>query len=285
MDLFRHPSKVASIVFMSMGFISILVLLKVAIIPCVFDLLLSTFPSLLVSAKTSLSPVFVFLIVNLLLLLIIKTVPFYDPPPADPKHTTTVSAADDVMTESDYVVPDLIPDHPPEPESQSNDPEEEEKTVLDDPASSCRKSCADPPPEKCANDYATPDADDTLDATWKAIMKGQEKTKVPQLKKSDICGARIEKAEPFRDNEDGEDDPVAWARKEVTKSETFNDAASLRRDISMTSEEVNVRAEAFIQNFLNQMRLQRLESDQRSLGIGQSPVLKHRFHQPLKYLS
>lgn len=100
-------------------------------------------------------------------------------------------------------------------------------------------------------------------------MEGQGKTEKPQLKKSDTCGARIEKAEPFRYNEDGEedDDPVAWARKELKKSETFNDATSLQRDKSMTPEELNLRAEAFIQNFINQMRLQRLKSEQRFMEM------------------
>ncbi|XP_054824355.1 uncharacterized protein LOC129322213 [Prosopis cineraria] len=286
MDLFRTPSSLKSnrleaalgaarIVFMSMGVITILVLLKVAIIPCAFDFALSTFPRLLVSTRTLLSPVFVYIIVNFIIIIIVassnfhyKTVTFSDhSPPPDLKRTTTVSAADDVITESDYAIPDVTPVHQSELESQSNDPIEEKKVVLEDSASSCDKSGANRSPEKCANDYVSPDADDTLDATWRAIMEGQGKTKTPQLKKSDTWGARIEKAEPFRENEDGEDDLVAWARKELKKSETFNDTASLRRDISMTPEELNRRADAFIQNFINQMRLQRLESDQRFMEM------------------
>ncbi|KAK4280584.1 hypothetical protein QN277_012194 [Acacia crassicarpa] len=270
MDLFPNPSslksKAARIFLMSMGFISTLVLLKVVIIPCASDFVLFTLPHLLVSARTLFSPGFVCIIVIFIIMTIAvsstfhrKTVPF-----SDPKHTTTIfSAAYDFITETDYAVPDLSEVHPSEPERQSNNPEEEEKPELEDSA----LSCDDPPPEKCANDYVSPDADDTLDATWRAIMEGQGKTEKPQLKKSDTCGARIEKAEPFRDDEDDEDDPVAWARKELKKSETFNDTASLRRDKSMTPEELNLRAEAFIQNFINQMRLQRLESDQRFMEM------------------
>lgn len=265
----------AKLVLMSMGIISTLVLLKVAVIPCAFDFVLSTFPRLWVSARTWLSPPFVYILVNFIIITIAassnfhhrKTIPFSDSPlfESDPKHTTADTAAA-VIT--DYAVPDTTT-HQSEPEKQSNEPKEEEKSKseLEDSASSRDKSVTDPSPEKCSNDYVSPDSDDTLDATWRAIMEGQGKPVTPQLKKSDTWGARIAKAEPFRENELGDDDPVAWAKRELRKSETFNDTASLRREKSMSPEELNRRSEAFIQMFNHQMKLQRLESEQRFMEM------------------
>jgi hypothetical protein len=53
----------------------------------------------------------------------------------------------------------------------------------------------------------------------------------------------------------------------LKKSETFNDRASLKREKSMSPEELNKRAEAFIKKFNNQMKLQRLQSYQRFMEL------------------
>lgn len=120
---------------------------------------------------------------------------------------------------------------------------------------------------------------DSLDRMWRAIMEGKGKTVTPMLKKSDTWTATIRKAEPLLSHGDGkagdggggedhdDGDPVSWAKRELRKSETFNDTASLRREKSMSPEELYKRAEAFIKNFNHQMKLQRLESYRRFMEM------------------
>ncbi|KAE9586119.1 hypothetical protein Lalb_Chr24g0398511 [Lupinus albus] len=105
-----------------------------------------------------------------------------------------------------------------------------------------------------------------MEATWRAIMEEQGKNMKPKMKKSETWGARINKAEPFSENGDV-DDHVTWAEKELKKSETFNDRVSLRRDKSISPEELNQRVEEFIKKFNNQMKLQRLESHKRFMDM------------------
>ncbi|XP_028756594.1 uncharacterized protein LOC114715856 [Neltuma alba] len=289
MDLFVNPSSLKSnrfetaiwaskLVLMSMGILSTLVLFKVAVIPFTFNLVVSIVPRLWASARTLLSPPFVYVIVNFIIITIVassnfhhKSTPYSDSPPDDPKHTTISAAI------SEHDVSDTT--HQPVPENQTNEPNEEQGDD-DDERTNVKDSVlspVDPSSEKNVGKEFPPDSDDSLDGTWRAIMEGQRKTATPMLKKSDTWTATIRKAEPLlvrgngKAEDDGggddDDDPAAWAKKELRKSETFNDTASLRREKSMSPEELYKRAEAFIKNFNHQMRLQRLESYQRFMEL------------------
>ncbi|CAL0332620.1 unnamed protein product [Lupinus luteus] len=313
MDLFQNQSSLKSnnfqkaiwalkLFLMSIGVISILVLLKVAIIPYTFHLILSTIPQLWVSAKSWLSLPFIYIIVNLIIIIIAASSNFHQKgtPFSDPPKGTYIST--NISENLTCQVEPEIQSNEPKDEAKEIEHEEQEKEEVKDfdlpfnkfiIESSLQKKQSkeegkdigeeeqevkefglslskfithSPLLEKHTNDYFLLDSDDSMEATWRAIMEGQGENMKPKLKKSDTWGARINKAEPFSEKGDV-DDHVTWAEKELKKSETFNDRVSLRRDKSISQEELNRRAEEFIKKFNNQMKLQRLESHQRFLDM------------------
>lgn len=118
--------------------------------------------------------------------------------------------------------------------------------------------------------------DDTMEATWKAIIGGgKQRPKRKQLKKSETWNVHVPPrstaAAQSLDSEELPPSGTTW--KDLRKSETFNEAVSitriggLKRDPSIGIEEFNQQVEAFIKKFNDNMRLQRQESDQRLLDM------------------
>ncbi|XP_019443269.1 PREDICTED: uncharacterized protein LOC109347709 isoform X2 [Lupinus angustifolius] len=291
MDLFQNPSSlksnnfqkaiwVSKLFLMFIGVISILVLLKVAIIPYTFHLVLSTIPQLWVSAKSWLSLPFIYIIVNLIIIIIAASSNFHQKKSHSNEPKEEAKEIEHEEQEKEEVKDFGLPFNKfiiesslqkkqineSKEEVEGKDIGQEEQEVKDFGLSYSKFITHSSLLEKHTNDYFLLDSDDSMEATWRAIMEGQGNNMKPKLKKSDTWGARITKAEPFTENGDV-DDHVTWAEKELKKSETFNDRVSLRRDKSISQEELNRRAEEFIKKFNNQMKLQRLESHQRFLDM------------------
>ncbi|GMJ05203.1 hypothetical protein like AT1G61260 [Hibiscus trionum] len=108
-----------------------------------------------------------------------------------------------------------------------------------------------------------PKRHDTLEATWKTITDGRPMPLTRHLKKSDTWEQRVQK-DP--------NTPPPPLPNDMKKSDTFNEhtkepsltrssgLGKLKRDPSLSQDELNRRVEAFIKKFNEEMRLQRQES-------------------------
>ncbi|CAK9321918.1 unnamed protein product [Citrullus colocynthis] len=112
-----------------------------------------------------------------------------------------------------------------------------------------------------------PKRQDTLESTWRTITEGRSMPLTRHLRKSDTWESH------GRRSASTVVDPATPPQKVMKKSETFNERSSggspspspggsgrLKREPSLTQDELNRRVEAFIKKFNDEMRLQRQES-------------------------
>ncbi|KAG6584433.1 hypothetical protein SDJN03_20365, partial [Cucurbita argyrosperma subsp. sororia] len=277
-------------ILVSVGIISTLILFKVAVIPKVATLVITTLPRLWVSFRLWLSPPYIFIVFNFIIFAVAASSIFRRQKDASENnyisHENTHVAASTpykwTHEDRNFSITGSIEiwDRIPSEDEQGKEVEEqkeEEKPVkwdfptlftekFSDPSSG--KSCAYPGEKVEEEEDAGGGGgdSDSMDATWKAIMEREGK-QTPQLKKSQTWDspppARLIRAAV--NSAADEEDPVAWARNEVRKSERFHQTLSFRRKVSLTSEELKSRAEAFIEMVNKSIRLQRQESEQRFL--------------------
>ncbi|MBA0849971.1 hypothetical protein Goshw_023537 [Gossypium schwendimanii] len=108
-----------------------------------------------------------------------------------------------------------------------------------------------------------PKRHDTLEATWKTITEGRPMPLTRHLKKSDTWEQLTQK---------DHNTPPPPLPNTMKKSDTFNEhsrepplarspgSGKLKKDPSLSQDELNRRVEAFIKKFNEEMRLQRQES-------------------------
>ncbi|KAF5730626.1 hypothetical protein HS088_TW19G00218 [Tripterygium wilfordii] len=113
-----------------------------------------------------------------------------------------------------------------------------------------------------------PKRQDTLESTWRTITDGKAMPLTRHLKKSDTWDSRARAV--------ATSSPVQPPLSKIKKSETFNDhtttiagekdeslpssSGRLRKEPSLSQDELNRRVEAFIKKFNEEMRLQRQKS-------------------------
>ena len=126
----------------------------------------------------------------------------------------------------------------------------QEKTNKDTFKESCLTDSAKKQQEKMDKEPLTPEAyqQDTLEDAWTLIIEKQGKAPARQLNKSgawDTPSKVLQKANEMitaagdGGGGGGDNDPVAWAKRELRKSDTFNDSVSLRREKLISQDELN----------------------------------------------
>ncbi|WOH03284.1 hypothetical protein DCAR_0622739 [Daucus carota subsp. sativus] len=265
------------------GFISIILLFKTAVIPYSFSKV-STLPQLWLSLKFWLSPPYIYVLINIIIVFVVFTSSFYHPKINEDQHEYVSPRLQDEGygdTLSEVV--------PPEPSSVDEINENEDvdfiffhetpKTLLPltgldtSKIVSSEKTTKEEGKQSPSSEHfkhvlvteepVTENIDkefDTMEATWEAIIEAGKLPEKKQLKKTETWNAPPVVM------------PVA-GRKEMRKYETFNESVlgrqrgGLQRDMSIGQAELNHRIEAFISKFNKDMRLQRQESEQRFLEM------------------
>lgn len=105
-----------------------------------------------------------------------------------------------------------------------------------------------------------PKRHETLENTWKAITEGRSMPLSRHMKKCDTWQNRTDTGPPEPEDEDEEEATTTSSSVSVCETFNFNKAGRLRKEPSLSQDELNRRVEAFIHKFNQQMRLQRQES-------------------------
>ncbi|KAF8398673.1 hypothetical protein HHK36_014528 [Tetracentron sinense] len=306
---FQRAIWTIKLAFLSIGIVSTVLVLKFAI-PYSFNLLLSTLPRLMISFRSWLSPPYIYIVVNFIIITIAASSTFQQK--LSEKKENESDEKKQVHLDSSSQYQKSSPEICIWKDINEIPPESGEKSVILIEKSvpqtwsdiSCLTDSGDKPgpnasesarvvrkstetyrkivrstnkPLKSLGVAKPKKHNDTLDATWKAITEGRGKPLTRQLKKSDTWDVTPRVII-------GDTEAAAPGRRELKKSETFNDAASssgsssstsrgsslgggLMREKSTSRDELNRRVEAFIKKFNSDIRLQRQESYKRYMEM------------------
>ncbi|KAK1295631.1 hypothetical protein QJS10_CPB15g00011 [Acorus calamus] len=280
----------------TVGIIAAVGLVKLAT-PYLLEFFLSTLPSLWTSFRGWLSPAFLYIIVNFIIITLAASSGFNQKPPPEKLERVLLekqrrfSPPKPPISEtwpSPTVSGEYSTESRQEPPPPATDPYDSDvsclTTVSPDPASSPESEAKMPeirntgkyspeirsrPSVKWSekpsrNRTVEVEDDDTLDATWRAISGGAHIAR--HLRKSDTWPTppNVEAEPDPKPEPEPEPEPEPMStRAEMRKSETFNEGSKVRREAALSQDELNRRAEAFIKNFNDMMRLERQESNQR----------------------
>ncbi|XP_021891821.1 uncharacterized protein LOC110810071 [Carica papaya] len=254
----------AKLGFICIGIVSTVILFKLAVIPYAVDFIfsfLSAVPTFWFSIKAWLSPPYIYIILNFIIITIAasSSLHHHNHPNQTKRSKAKISfhthlnrsrSGENIWNENNTE------------EEKGGGRDEDGEEQVENPSLSMDKH--DDVSEEIS--LKGEETMETLEETWKMITEGKKK-KERTLKKSDTWETPPPRVvlRTTGNVEEEDKDAVAWAQRELRKSETFNDTTSLRREKSMSQDELNQRVEAFIKNFNKQIRLQREESEQRFL--------------------
>uniref|UniRef100_A0A7N0RBV2 DUF4408 domain-containing protein n=1 Tax=Kalanchoe fedtschenkoi TaxID=63787 RepID=A0A7N0RBV2_KALFE len=261
----------AKLMLLSIGTVSTVLLFKVALIPCLLDLIL---PRALTCLRTWLSPPYIYIILNFIIISIAASSSFHNHPhpPSKLPHEPggePAESGDGKSESADVISKDVVSffstDAAADMVSEISEPEAEvAKQELGMSSDALSDSENSPPVEEEEGDSSY---EDTLDGTWRAIMEGKGTVKKPLLKKSDTWNATRTPASPLAE--------VSNLRPVMRKWETFRERARtgegvLRREALLSSQDsLTERVEAFINKCNNDMRMERQQSELRYTNMVQ----------------